>query len=84
VRWCLENKRSLASLTKDEWRKLAPDAGDELPSLLAPEISAARRDTLGGASPKQVRVQAERGREKLDGLSSEFEECRESCPELFA
>ena len=84
VRWCLENKRALTSLTKDEWRKLAPDAGDELPSLLAPEISAARRDTLGGASPRQARIQAERGRKKLDGLSLEFEEYGKSYPELFA
>jgi argininosuccinate lyase len=84
VKWCMENGRAFTSLMADEWKKLAPDAGDELPSLLTPEISASKRDTLGGASPKQVRIQAERGRKRLDGIASEFEEYRESYPELFA
>ncbi|MDR1019219.1 MAG: argininosuccinate lyase [Synergistaceae bacterium] len=84
VRWCLENRRALTSLTAEEWREHAPGAGDELASLLTPERSAGRRDTYGGASPRQVRLQAERGREKLGRLASEFDDYRDSYPELFA
>ncbi|MDR1944365.1 MAG: argininosuccinate lyase, partial [Synergistaceae bacterium] len=74
VKWCIENGRSLTSLSSDEWRMLAPQAGPDLASLLSPEKSAARRGTEGGASPDQVRVQIGRGRKKLDGLDAEFAE----------
>lgn len=84
VRWCIEQSRALTSLTEDEWRALAPQAGPELAALLTPEQSAARRDTYGGASPNQVRGQVERGRKKLDGLHAEFEDYRAAYPELLA
>ncbi|MDR0647908.1 MAG: argininosuccinate lyase [Synergistaceae bacterium] len=84
VRWCLENGRALTSLTAEEWRRRAPEAGCELPSLLTPERSAARRDTYGGASPRQVRLAAKRGREKLGLLASEFDDYSANYPELLA
>jgi argininosuccinate lyase len=84
VRWCVENGRALTSLSANEWKKLAPEAGEELPSLLTPERSAARRDTAGGASPRQVRFQAERGWSKLGGISAEFDERRGNYPNLLA
>jgi argininosuccinate lyase len=84
VRWCLENGRALTSLTADEWRARAPEAGDELPRSLSPEISAARRDTYGGASPHQVRQQVDSGRRKLGRLAEEFDDYRKNYPNLFA
>lgn len=83
VRWCIENDRSMTSLSSEEWQKLAPQAGPELPSLLTPEQSVMRRDTFGGTSPKQVRGQIERGRKKLAGLDATFEEYRENYPDLM-
>ncbi|MDR1514525.1 MAG: argininosuccinate lyase [Synergistaceae bacterium] len=84
VRWCLENGRALTSLSAEEWRKRAPEAGDDLPRLLSPEISARRRDTFGGASPRQVRLQVDSGRKKLGLLAEEFDDYRENYPELLA
>lgn len=82
VRWCLEQKRALTSLSREEWKILAPQAGDELPGLLTPEKSVARRNTLGGTSPKQVHLQTESGRRKLARLRDEFAELKERFPSL--
>ena len=82
VRWCIERKRALTSLSAEEWRTLVPQAGDELPSLLTPQRSVARRDTLGGTSPRQVRLQVASGRKKLAGIDAEFEEYKERFPSL--
>jgi argininosuccinate lyase len=82
VRWCIERNRALTSLSEEEWSELAPSAGRELVSLLTPEKSASRRDTQGGASPRQVRVQIERGRKKMESIDADFEEYRETYPEM--
>ncbi len=80
VRWCIERNRALTSLSAGEWRALAPQAGDELPSLLTPQKSVSRRDTFGGTSPRQVRLQLESGRKKLAGIDAEFAEYQERFP----
>jgi argininosuccinate lyase len=72
VRWCSENARSLCSLSPDEWRRFDPRVGDDLPSLLTPEQSVRRRDTLGGTSPNQVRMQVSGGRRRVAELEEEF------------
>jgi argininosuccinate lyase len=82
VRWCIEHNRSMTSLSEEEWRELAPQAGPELRSLLTPEQSAARRDTLGGTSPRQVRLQIENGRNELAICANIFEEYRSRFPKL--
>ena len=82
VRWCIERNRALTSLSEEEWSELAPPAGRELVSLLTPEKSASRRDTQGGASPRQVRVQIESGRKKMESIDAEFEEYKEAYPDM--
>jgi argininosuccinate lyase len=82
VKWCLENGRALTSLSKDEWKKLAPQAGEEISSLLSPERSAERRNTAGGTSPSQVRVQIESAERRVAALSGEFEELRSAFPKM--
>jgi len=72
VRRCVERNRALTSLSPDEWQTLAPQAAPDLPSLLTPHRSASRRDTFGGASPKQVRLQIESGRRKLARFQEDF------------
>jgi argininosuccinate lyase len=82
VRWCMENLRSLNSLSTDEWRLFAPQIGPDLPALLTPEKSVRRRDTAGGTSPRQVRVQVERGRDRIAELDAEFTERAKLYPSL--
>lgn len=65
VSYCLENKKSLASLTLDEWRAKIPEVNEDLLSLLTPRRSVERRDTYGGTSPHQVRIQIENARVKV-------------------
>ena len=80
VGWCIKQKRSLTSLTPEEWREHVPQAKSELPSLLTPEISVSRRDTFGGTSPNQVSGQIERGRGKLRLIADSFSEYLEMYP----
>jgi len=82
VKWCVENGRALTSLSKEEWRELAPQAGPEISSILTPEISAKRRNTAGGTSPAQVRVQIESAKKRLAAVETEFEELKKLFPVL--
>ncbi len=84
VRWCIENGRTLTSLDRDEWKKLVPQAGDDLVSLLVPETSVQRRDTYGGTSQRQVRGQIERGKDRLRDLDESFSSYVARYPDLFA
>ena len=34
VRWCLDRKRTLLSLTREEWKELIPSSGDDLVPIL--------------------------------------------------
>jgi argininosuccinate lyase len=82
VRWCVENNRTLTSLTGGEWKKLAPQAGDEIASLLTPENSVERRNTIGGTSPAQVRLQIESAKKRLESLDAEFAEYAAQFPSM--
>lgn len=59
VRYCVENNKPLHSLTLEEFRREMPEAGSDLLPLLSPKKAVARRNTAGGTSPEQVRVQLE-------------------------
>jgi argininosuccinate lyase len=80
VRWCIDRGLGLTSLTADEWRTFSPQIGDDLPSLLTPERSAGRRNTIGGASPEQARLQIENARKKIGELSAFFEDRKKDYP----
>ena len=66
VRWCLDRKRTLLSLTRKEWKELIPSTDDDLMPILNIESSVSRRNTQGGTSFKQVALQIERGLETLE------------------
>ena len=66
VRWCLDRKRTLLSLTREEWKELIPSTDDDLMPILNIESSVSRRNTQGGTSFKQVALQIERGLETLE------------------
>lgn len=82
VKWCIERGRALTSLTHDEWKQLAPQAGAELASLLTPEKSAARRATQGGTAPSEVIKQVAEGRQALASLDALFTRYKNEFPSL--
>lgn len=82
VSWCTKNDRTLTSLTLQEWKELAPQASDELPSLLTPEKSVERRNTVGGTSSQRLSEQIEHGKEKLKNIDEKFTSYKRKLPVL--
>jgi argininosuccinate lyase len=82
IKWCVENGRTLNSLTEAEWRDLVPQAGDEISSLLTPDKSTSRRNTLGGTSTNKVRLQIKNGRKKVAAIDAEFAAYKKRFPTL--
>lgn len=74
VRWCIDNGRNMTSLAAGEWRKFSDVIGDDLPALLDPDKSVARRRTEGGTAPERVREQIQNGRRALGDMDSAFME----------
>ena len=83
VRWCIENGRPLDKLTLAEWQALIPEVEESLLPLLTPRRSMERRDTAGGTSPRQVRAQIERAKEKLAFFEKERAEYLEKLPDML-
>ena len=83
VRFCVENKRPLTSLTLSEWREHIPEVNEDLLPLLSPRRSMERRDTLGGTSPNQVRRQIEDANVKLALYDEEANGFAEDIPEGY-
>ena len=83
VRWCLEQGRPMDKLTLAEWQALIPEAEEGLLPLLSPRRSMERRDTAGGTSPRQVRAQIARARERLAAYESEMAEYRDKLPDML-
>ena len=65
VKWCVDNKRSMTSLSLAEWQALIPQVKEDLLPLLTPRVSAERRKTYGGTAPSEVTRQLEVINEKL-------------------
>ena len=83
MRWCLEQGRPMDKLTLAEWQALIPEAEEGLLPLLSPRRSMERRDTAGGTSPRQVRAQIARARERLAAYESEMAEYRDKLPDML-
>ncbi|MFR5880613.1 MAG: hypothetical protein ACLUEQ_07320 [Cloacibacillus evryensis] len=83
VRWCIENNRPMDGLTLAEWQRLIPEAEAGLLPLLSPRGSMERRDTVGGTSPRQVRAQIARARERLAAYESEMAEYGDKLPDML-
>ncbi len=80
VRYCLESKKPLTSLTLEEWQSHIPEVGENLLPLLSPRTSMERRNTLGGTSPEQVKRQIENISLKLMLFDREASNFREKIP----
>jgi len=65
VKWCLDNKRSLDSLTLDEMRISIPEADENCLKLFDPEQSVAGRRITGATAPCEVRKQIDHWRKSL-------------------
>lgn len=83
VRYCVENKKPLTSLTLNEWREHIPEVNEDLLPLLSPRKSMERRDTFGGTSPGQVRRQIEDARVKLALYDEEAKQFASNIPEGY-
>ena len=65
VKWCVDNKRAMTSLSLAEWQALIPQVKEDLLPLLTPRVSAERRKTYGGTAPSEVTRQLKVINEKL-------------------
>lgn len=83
VRYCIDNDKPLTSLTLDEWQDNIPEVKGDLIPLLSPRRSMERRNTLGGTSPSQVRMQIENTSVRLKMFDKEAKEFRKSIPEGY-
>lgn len=83
VRYCLDNDKPLTSLTLAEWQENIPEVKNDLIPLLSPRRSMERRETLGGTSPSQVRMQIENISVRLVMFDKEAKEFREKIPDGY-
>lgn len=83
VRWCIEHKRPMHKLTLEEWQAIIPEVEESLLPLLTPRRSMERRDTAGGTSPRRVREQIARAKEKLAAAGREMAEYSKSLPDML-
>ncbi|MDD4160233.1 MAG: argininosuccinate lyase [Synergistaceae bacterium] len=83
VRYCIDNNKPLTSLTLDEWQENIPEVKGDLIPLLSPRKSMERRNTLGGTSPSQVRMQIENVSVKLMMFNKEAKGFKERIPDGY-
>ncbi|MCX7828424.1 MAG: argininosuccinate lyase [Thermanaerothrix sp.] len=73
VRWCVDNRRPLQSLSLGEINRFIPEAREDLLPLLDVKVSVDRRRTYGGTSREEVRRQREEGERRLSVWLSDVE-----------
>ena len=62
VAYCVGGKKELCDLTIEEIKRFAPDAADDVASLLTVEASVAARKAFGGTAISEVRRQIQKAR----------------------
>ena len=65
VRYCIDNKLSLESLTLDQLKSFCPELDEKVLDILTPESSVAARNHVGGTAPERVRLAVAEGRSRL-------------------
>ena len=65
VRHCLENNRTLESLSLTELKTFHADLDEDVLDILKPEGSVASRNHIGGTAPDQVRLAIREARQRL-------------------
>ncbi|MGI6783834.1 MAG: argininosuccinate lyase [Aminivibrio sp.] len=61
VKECLARKKSLFDLSREEWRELLPEVGEDFIPLLTLRSSVERRRTIGGTAFERVAEQIKEG-----------------------
>ncbi len=72
VKECIARKKGLFDLTRDEWKALLPEAGEDLFPLLSLRSAVERRNTYGGTAFDQVAKQIEEGKTFLESFRESF------------
>lgn len=72
VKECIARKKGLFDLTRDEWKILLPEAGEDLFPLLSLRSAVERRNTYGGTAFDQVAKQIEEGKTFLESFRESF------------
>lgn len=65
VRWCIENKKTLQTMTGDEYRTFAPEFGDDIKDVVKGKSCADARTSFGGASEGNVKAEIKSLRKRL-------------------
>ncbi len=65
VRHCVDQQRSLESLSLNDIKQFHPAFDEQALSTLNPENSVASRDHVGGTAPRQVRLAVQAGRKRV-------------------
>ncbi|MCX6651039.1 MAG: argininosuccinate lyase [Methanomassiliicoccales archaeon] len=71
VRYCVSKGRTLESLSVKELKKFSELLDGSSTEYIAMEACLERRNSLGGTSPEQVRVQIAAARQKVEGHRAE-------------
>jgi argininosuccinate lyase len=82
VRYCIEHKKPLQSLTLEEWQEHIAETEADLLPLLSAKKAVERRDTIGGTSPNQVRKQIGDASVKMALYQQEARSYEEMLPEF--
>ncbi len=82
VAWCLRENLPLSRLSMEEWKRLVPEAEEDLPPLLDAGVAVARRQTYGGTGFAQVAAQRVRAQAELSGFRKSLASLRTSSIEL--
>ena len=68
VRKCIDEKRSLSSMTMEDLKPLAEEFGKDYQDVINLEASVERKNSYGGTSPDQVAVQMDRAQNRLQEM----------------
>jgi argininosuccinate lyase len=72
VHYCIENKKTLETLTITEYQKFAPDFADDIYEQISLETCVKTRNVPGGPAPERVVEQINNIRAKLTKLRKAF------------
>ncbi|MCK9266114.1 argininosuccinate lyase [bacterium] len=65
VRYCISEKKTFDSLTKNEWEEFSPNFSDDIINILNYDTSVNSKNSYGGTSPKLVQKEIEIWKKKI-------------------
>lgn len=84
VAWCVENNLKFKDLSLEQWRERLdiltphglPVIDEDLLNIISPESSVKRRNSYGGTSFNQVKIQIDSGKKLISKLETELEDMK--------